>query len=87
MILTSPTAPRGASSAERLMWITPDRVFYAGLLGTPSPRTQGALVMYVAMDAPLRIRIGGVQCRPLNWSPCPYNFDKWLCISAALCAL
>ena len=59
MSLTSPTAPRGASSAERLMWITPDRVFYAGLLGTPSPRTQGALVMYVAMDAPLRIRIGG----------------------------
>jgi len=59
MSLPPSKVTRAASSAERLMWITPDRVFYAGLLGTPSPRTQGAVVMYVAMDAPLRIRIGG----------------------------
>lgn len=48
-----------ARSAERLMWITPGRVFYAGLLGAPGPRTQGALAVYVALDAPLRIRLHG----------------------------
>lgn len=52
-------APPTARSAQRLMWITPGRVFYAGLLGAPGLRTQGALAVYVALDAPLRIRIHG----------------------------
>ena len=34
-------------------------MFYAGLLGAPGPRTQGALAVYVALDAPLRIRLHG----------------------------
>jgi len=59
MSLTPSAAPRLGRSAERLMWLTPSRVFYAGLLGAPSPRTQGALAVYVALDAPLRIRIAG----------------------------
>jgi len=63
--LSSPPVPRATSSAERLMWITPSRVFYAGLLGAPSPRTQGALGVYVALDAPLRIRIDGGE-----WQTC-----------------
>ena len=46
-------------SSHRLMWITPDRVFYAGLLGAPAMHTKGALVIYVAVEAPLRIRIDG----------------------------
>ncbi len=41
------------------MWITPDRVFYAGLLGAPAMHTKGALLIYVAVEAPLRIRIDG----------------------------
>jgi len=57
---TLPLSPlTRARSAERLMWITPGRVFYAGLLGAPGLRTQGALAVYVALDAPLRIRIHG----------------------------
>ena len=46
-------------SSHRLMWITPDRVFYAGLLGAPAMHTKGALLIYVAVEAPLRIRIDG----------------------------
>ena len=63
--LSSPTTPRISRSDERLMWITASRVFYAGLLGAPSPRTQGALAVYVALDAPLRIRIEGGE-----WQSC-----------------
>ena len=50
---------RGITSAERVMWICPDRVFYAGLLGTPTARNYGCLTVYVAFDAPVRISIGG----------------------------
>ena len=39
------------------MWINADRVFYAGLLGSPSMRTLGALVIYAASDAPIRISV------------------------------
>lgn len=42
------------------MWLNADRVFYAGLLGSPTLRTLGAFVIYyVAVDAPIRISIGG----------------------------
>lgn len=54
-----PTHVRGITSAERVMWICPDRVFYAGLLGTPSTRFYGALMAYVALDGPVRISIDG----------------------------
>lgn len=50
--------PRRCSSAERLMWITPDRVFYAGLLGAPAMHAKGALLLYVALEGPVRIRVG-----------------------------
>lgn len=35
------------------MWIDPDRVLYAGLLGTPSLRSLGAHVIYVGLEAPI----------------------------------
>lgn len=41
------------------MWITPDRVFYAGLLGAPVMHTKGAIIVYVAMEGLLRVRIDG----------------------------
>lgn len=56
---SSPNSVRGITSAERVMWICPDRVFYAGLLGTPSTRNYGALIAYVAFDGPVRISING----------------------------
>lgn len=58
-------AQRRCTSAERMMWITPDRVFYAGLLGAPSMHTKGAIQLYVALDGPLRIRLEGG-----DWQTC-----------------
>jgi len=58
-----PPYPRRCSSADRMMWITPDRVFYAGLLGAPAMHPKGCLIAYVALEGPLRIRSeGGSWC-------------------------
>ncbi|WP_249931115.1 AraC family transcriptional regulator [Ramlibacter sp. 2FC] len=43
--------------AGRVMWIDPDRVLYAGLLGTPSLRSLGAYVIYVGLEAPIDLSI------------------------------
>lgn len=45
----------------RVMWITPDRVFYVGLLGTPSARYFGGITLYVALDRPIRACLDGGQ--------------------------
>ena len=50
---------RMPSESGRLMWITPDRVFYLGLLGEPSVRTMGAVIIYVAVSGFIRIRFAG----------------------------
>lgn len=42
----------------RSMWIDPDRLFYAGLLGAPSVRGLGAYVVYVSARTPFSIAIG-----------------------------
>jgi AraC-like DNA-binding protein len=54
-------APRRCSSAERMLWITPDRVFYAGLLGAPVVHTIGAIIAYVAIEGRLRVRVAGTE--------------------------
>ncbi len=41
------------------MWVTPDRVFYVGLLGSPSTRFMGSVVLYVATEGTIRVRIAG----------------------------
>ena len=46
-------------SSDRLMWITPDRVFYVGLLGALSVRTMGAVMAYVAVEGSIRVSIDG----------------------------
>lgn len=55
--------PQRFTSADRVMWITTDRVFYAGLLGAPSLHSRGAIVAYVAIDGPLRVRLDGEEWR------------------------
>lgn len=53
-------APRGTPRDERLMWITSQRVFYAGLLGAVAERSIGAHGIYLSpVGAALRIRIEG----------------------------
>ena len=46
-------------TCDRLMWITPDRVFYVGLLGAPSERTMGSVIAYVASEGAIRISLDG----------------------------
>ncbi|MDA7416010.1 AraC family transcriptional regulator [Xenophilus arseniciresistens] len=50
---------RRCTSADRVMWITPDRVFYAGLLGNPTEHVRGAIVLYFALEAPVRLSVEG----------------------------
>jgi len=56
---TGPLAVRRSASNERVMWITPDRVFYVGLLGAPSVRNFGALSVYVGLDCPVSVSVDG----------------------------
>jgi AraC-like DNA-binding protein len=65
MVAPAPVAfPRRFASSERMMWITPERVFYAGLLGEPSVHTRGCLIVHVAVEAPLRVRLEGGEWQP-----------------------
>lgn len=57
MMMDAPTLHPMHSSA-RLLWMLPQRVFYAGLLGKPGPRRTGALTVYVAADASMQVRLG-----------------------------
>lgn len=47
------------SDFGHLMLISPERVFYAGLLGRPRRRTIGGFGIYVAMQGKLRVTIEG----------------------------
>jgi methylphosphotriester-DNA--protein-cysteine methyltransferase len=49
---------RGAAP-KPLMWITPGRVFYSGLLGRPSVRRIGGIIVYVAQQEPIGVSIEG----------------------------
>src|ERR1700675_5198214 len=42
----------------RLMLISPERVFYAGLLGRPRKRSSGGFNIYTAMQGSLKITAG-----------------------------
>src|SRR5438105_6028126 len=46
---------RDRRESGRLMLISPERVFYAGLLGRPRKRTSGGFNIYVAMRGSLKI--------------------------------
>ena len=52
-----PEARPVTAAQNRLMWITPGRVLYAGLLGRPSVRRIGGISVYVAQDAPIRVSV------------------------------
>ncbi|MBI3699775.1 MAG: helix-turn-helix transcriptional regulator [Afipia sp.] len=48
-----------ADGSDRFMLISAERVFYAGLLGTPSTRTLGALAICVPLIGSARVEIAG----------------------------
>lgn len=47
--------------SDHLMLITPERVFYAGLLGRPRKRTPGCCHVYVAVKGNLHLTIDDVH--------------------------
>ena len=49
---------RDRRDSGRLMLISPERVFYAGLLGRPRKRSSGGFNIYVAMQGSLKITEG-----------------------------
>ena len=52
---------RDRRESGRLMLISPERVFYAGLLGRPRKRSSGGFNIYAAMQGSLNItgKVGG----------------------------
>lgn len=44
---------------NKVMLLTTDRMFYAGLLGKPTTREFGAMTIYVSLENPFRIQVGG----------------------------
>ena len=54
---------RSCSSADRMMWVTPDRVFYAGLLGNPCEHVRGAILFYVALEGMIHISVASQEWR------------------------
>jgi AraC-like DNA-binding protein len=63
-----------------MMWVTPGRVFYCGLLGAPSLRRVGGYIIYLAQGAPLQIRLADDR-----WQTCdlavvpPYQPHRITC--------
>jgi len=51
--------PRPCRSGDRIMWLTHERIFYAGLLGAPVMHEKGAITVYVAIEGCLRVRLQG----------------------------
>lgn len=73
---------RRQASSERVMWITPDRVFYVGLLGAPSARNFGAISIYVGLDSPVRVSVDGGEWQAGNMAVVqPYTSHRVACDS------
>jgi hypothetical protein len=53
-----------------LMLITPERVFYAGLLGRPRQRCSGGFNIYVALEGGLWLTTADGRKAMAKWSPC-----------------
>jgi len=68
------------AAPKRMMWVTPGRVFYCGLLGEPSLRRIGGYIIYFAQGAPLQISLadGGWQSCELAVVP-PYQPHRVTC--------
>ena len=58
------------NESSHLMLITPERVFYAGLLGRPRQRGSGAFHVYVAIEGGLRLSSKAALRVTANWPWC-----------------
>lgn len=72
----------------RVMWLSSERVLYAGLLGQPSQRTLGAITLYAALAAPVRISIDGGPWQSSNLALVqPYVPHRVACDGRLICDL
>lgn len=55
--------PRACAVPSRIMLVTPARIAYRGLFGTPDVRMMGAWMCYVALKQPFQISIDGGPLR------------------------
>ena len=62
---------QGYRSRERLMFITPKRIAYAGLLGTPGMRIFGATTLYTSLGSPFRIWQSDAKVREARFAIVP----------------
>lgn len=68
--LPSPASTRPAS-ADRVMLVTPTRIAYRGLFGTPGMRYFGAWTMYAAIEQPFEVSIDGGPTRTESFVAVP----------------
>jgi AraC-like DNA-binding protein len=54
----APVTP-GPRDGERFMWLTPDRLLYVGILGAPTVRSMGSVIVYMAAQGLTRVRVHG----------------------------
>lgn len=59
--MTHEAAPAtlGPRGGERFMWLTPDRLLYVGILGAPTVRSMGSVIVYMAAQGSTRVRVRG----------------------------
>jgi AraC-like DNA-binding protein len=81
-----PKIPRQA--AKHVMWLSPDRAVYSGLLGQPVGRTFGGYACYFTMLGPHRIQIedGPWQACQLSFVP-PYLRHNIAADGQTICGL
>lgn len=78
-----------ADGAKRFMFVGPDRVFYASLIGRPRRRSLGALAIVTALEGKIRVTIEGEPTREVASAVIPaytpHSIDSdHLCVSAIL---
>ncbi len=62
---------KGYRSRDRLMFITPKRIAYVGLLGTPGTRIFGATTLYLSLRNPFQIWQRGTDMREAKFAIVP----------------
>lgn len=78
--VSHPDASDTAGAApRRFMWLTPDRLFYVGLIGAPSMRTMGSINLYVASQGEIRLRLPGTDWQCGELAVLPANVPHQLC--------
>jgi hypothetical protein len=55
--MSASTSRSSSRAVPRLMWVTPDCLFYAGLLGAPSMRTMGCVNIYIATEGQVKVQV------------------------------